>query len=406
MKIHLHLIEQAINCLMEIFHEKKYADKVIERLFKSNSRLGARDRRFVAESIYEIVRHRRYYDYLAFGSQKSYFYEETRRSLRRLMQVHLFLKDNEWLEFDEPDKTFSPEILMGRMKKPVSAEVHHSFTDQVADLFRQQFEKDYEKILESLNKPAQVYIRVNTLKTNPEELKKKILVDNVELVAIEGMDSSCMMLKERKNTFNTQAFKEGLFEVQDAASQKVALLVDPKPGDRVCDACAGGGGKALHMASLMKNKGKIIAMDIHDWKLTELKKRAARNGVDIIETKVIEGSKTIKRLEKSFDRVLLDVPCSGSGVFRRNPDAKWKLTKEDLVRLNETQKQILEDYSKMVKPKGTLVYATCSLFESENQTQVADFLKTHPEWKLVREEVYRPDLQGFDGFYGAVLTRA
>ncbi|MFN7905570.1 MAG: RsmB/NOP family class I SAM-dependent RNA methyltransferase [Pseudobdellovibrionaceae bacterium] len=404
MKIHLHLVEQVINCLMEIFHEQKHADKAIERLFKANSRWGARDRRFFAEAVYEIVRHRRYFDFLAFGSQKSFFMEESRRSIQRLIQVHLYLKEDEWYEFDQADKTFSADIVEGRLNKSVSSEVLYSFPDELANIFKKQFQKDYEQVLKSLNEPAQVYLRVNTLKGNLEQLKLELIADNIEIEAIESIPN-CVRLKERKNTFNSQAFKKGLFEVQDAASQKIALLVDPQPSERICDACAGGGGKSLHLASLMKNKGKIIAMDIHEWKLTELKKRASRTGVDIIETKIIEGTKTIKRLEKSFDRVLLDVPCSGSGVFRRNPDAKWKVHGEDLERLNGIQKEILNDYAKMTKPKGILVYATCSLLESENQKQVIDFLASHPEWKLIKEEVYRPDIHGFDGFYGACLQR-
>ncbi len=387
---------------MEIFHERKYADKAIEKLFKANTRWGSRDRRFFAEAVYEIVRHRRYFDYLAFGSQKSYFMEETRRSLQRLIQVHLFLAGEDWYDFDEPDKTFSSDIILNRQEKVTSPEILYSFPDEIIGIFKSQFGEKYPGVLKSLNEPAQVYLRVNTLKGQLDELKKQLAVDNIALDPVPDIPN-CVQMRERKNTFSTQAFKNGLFEVQDAASQKIGLLVDPQPGDRVCDACAGGGGKSLQLAALMKNKGKIISMDIHEWKLAELKKRAARGGVDIIETKLIDSTKTIKRLEKSFDRLLLDVPCSGSGVFRRNPDAKWKLTMEDLHRLEQTQREILEDYSKMVKPGGRMIYATCSLFESENQKQVADFLKGHPEWKLIKEEVYRPDMQGFDGFYGAVL---
>lgn len=388
---------------MEVFHERKYADKAIEKLFKANTRWGSRDRRFFAEAVYEIVRHRRYFDYLAFGTQKSYFMQESKRSLQRLIQVHLHLSgEEEWYEFDEPDRTFSPAMIDSRVAKAVSPEVRYSFPDELAGIFKTQFGAKYSQVLESLNEPAQVYLRVNTLKGDLSELKKQLAVDTIEVDAVPDIPN-CVQMRERKNTFSTQAFKNGLFEVQDAASQKIGLLVDPKPGDRVCDACAGGGGKSLQLASLMKNKGKIIAMDIHEWKLNELKKRAARGGVDVVETKLIDGTKAIKRLEKSFDRVLLDVPCSGSGVFRRNPDAKWKLTMDDLQRLQQTQKEILQDYSKMVKPGGRLIYATCSMFESENQAQVADFLLSHPEWKLVKEEVYRPDQQGFDGFYGALL---
>src|SRR6185369_699383 len=154
--------------------------------------------------------------------------------------------------------------------------------------------------------------------------------------------------------------QEGLFEIQDGASQQVAPMLDPKPGERVIDACAGGGGKTLHLAALMKNKGRIISMDVSEVKLKALRERCSRNGVDIAEVKVIESSKTIKRLEKNADRVLLDVPCSGLGVLRRNPDKKWKLKPEDFIELRKLQAEILESYSEMTKVGGRLVYATCS----------------------------------------------
>ncbi|MNS80695.1 Ribosomal RNA small subunit methyltransferase B [compost metagenome] len=186
----------------------------------------------------------------------------------------------------------------------------------------------------------------------------------------------------------------------------VVPLLDVQPGHRVIDACAGGGGKSLHMASLMKNKGKILSLDIHEWKLKELKDRAKRNGVDVIETRVIDTNKVIKRLADNADRVLLDVPCSGMGVLRRNPDAKWKLSNEEIDRLMILQQEILSTYSQMTKVGGQLVYATCSLLPSENELQVQKFLHDHSaKWSLVKEIHLRPDRDGFDGFYAALLKR-
>ena len=195
--------------------------------------------------------------------------------------------------------------------------------------------------------------------------------------------------------------------MQDAASQQVAELLQVQPGQRVVDACAGAGGKSLHLAALMKNKGKIISMDIHEWKLKELKTRAARDGVDIIETKVIEGSKTIKRLEGGFDRVLLDVPCSGMGVLRRNPDTKWKLTLAEIERLQQLQREIISDYSKLAKPNAVMVYATCSILHRENEDQVKWFLTTDEgqKWTLDKEIRIWPHTHGFDGFFGARLIK-
>jgi len=214
-------------------------------------------------------------------------------------------------------------------------------------------------------------------------------------------------LAERKNVFVTNAFKNGMFEVQDAASQFIAPMLEVAPGLRVVDACAGAGGKSLHVAALMKNKGKIIAMDIHEWKLGELKKRAARNRVDIIETKIIDSTKVVKRLESSFDRVLLDVPCSGLGVIRRNPDTKWKLSSGEIDRLVELQREILTDYSKMCKSKGLMVYATCSILYKENEEQVKWFLQSEEgqNWTFKKELRLWPHKDQFDGFYAAVLEK-
>ena len=214
-----------------------------------------------------------------------------------------------------------------------------------------------------------------------------------------------LVLVERKNVFLTQAFKKGLFEVQDASSQLVAPFLDVRPGQKVVDTCAGAGGKTLHLASLMENKGQIIAMDIHAHKLAELKKRAKRDGAHNIETRPIEGTKAIKKLKGKADRVLIDAPCSGLGVLKRNPDSKWKLNPEFIERIKKTQAEILDQYSSMVKSGGKLVYATCSILPSENELQVKAFLKNHSEFTLIKDKKVSPAASGFDGFYMALMEK-
>jgi 16S rRNA (cytosine967-C5)-methyltransferase len=155
----------------------------------------------------------------------------------------------------------------------------------------------------------------------------------------------------------------------------------------------------------MKNKGKIIAMDVEQWKLDELQKRARRAGVSNMETRFIESSKIIKRLENSADRLLLDVPCSGLGVLKRNPDAKWKLSPDFIDKVRELQSHILNDYCGMVKPGGVMIYSTCSVLSSENEKQVQEFLKTHEgKFELLEEKRTWPS-EGFDGFYMAAIKR-
>mgnify|MGYP003520941419 FL=1 len=173
---------------------------------------------------------------------------------------------------------------------------------------------------------------------------------------------------------------------------------------RVVDACAGAGGKTLHLAALMKNKGQIIAMDIHEWKLKELKRRASRNDVQNVQTRLIE-AKTIKKMANTADRLLIDAPCSGFGVLRRNPDAKWKLDQPFLDRIKETQAMILNDYAKIIKVGGLMVYATCSILPSENQEQVEKFLVNNTNYKLISDKTYYPSENGYDGFYMALIER-
>ena len=175
---------------------------------------------------------------------------------------------------------------------------------------------------------------------------------------------------------------------------------------RVIDACAGGGGKTLHLAALMQNKGRIIALDIEAWKLDELKKRARRAGAsDTIETRVIESSKVIKRLENSADRLLLDVPCSGLGVLKRNPDAKWKLSPEFIEKVKITQQEILTSYSSMLKPQGVMVYSTCSILASENEKQVEKFMELNPgKFEIQQQDMLWPS-EGFDGFFMCRLKK-
>jgi len=216
-----------------------------------------------------------------------------------------------------------------------------------------------------------------------------------------------LILDERTNVFRNPAFKEGLFEVQDGSSQLVASALAVEPGMRVIDACAGAGGKSLHLASLMENKGKVLSMDLEEWKLQQTKLRARRAGVSIIERKVIEGSKTIKRLKESADRLLLDVPCSGLGVLRRNPDTKWKLSKESIEKVQQTQQDILQSYPSMLKPGGQMVYATCSILPSENQDQVNKFLASEAgkDFELIEDHKVLSQESGFDGFYIARLQK-
>ncbi|MFN7729600.1 MAG: RsmB/NOP family class I SAM-dependent RNA methyltransferase [Bdellovibrio sp.] len=407
MKIHDHLVEKIIKAWAEIFEGHVYADKAIEKRMKLQRKWGSRDRKFFAESVYEGVRWwRRLWALLD---------EEPSTelpALARLWAVMAF--ENGWLENPE-SWDINPEKIRKRqiwLEREATRAVRESIPDWLDQLGEQELGKDWDAVLSALNEKSVVDLRTNTLKTTREELQVRLREDEIETKIIDGVPTG-LTLPVRKNVFATKAFQEGLFEVQDRASQLVAPLLGPLPGERVFDACAGAGGKTLHLGSLMKNKGKILALDIHEWKLEELRKRAKRDGVSLIETRVIESTKVIKRLAGSADRVLLDVPCSGLGVLRRNPDTKWKLSPDELQKLQQTQADILKSYARMVKPGGTLVYATCSCLPSENQKQVESFLDglknadgtPTQEWSLVEQIIVRPDEGRGDGFFAAKLKR-
>jgi 16S rRNA (cytosine967-C5)-methyltransferase len=190
--------------------------------------------------------------------------------------------------------------------------------------------------------------------------------------------------------------------VQDAGSQAIAPFLQAEPGQRVVDACAGAGGKTLHLAALMENKGKIIAMDVHGYKLEELRRRARRASAFNVEAKEINKT-NLNRLRGSADRLLLDVPCSGLGVLKRNPDAKWRLNRDSILQVQKTQLEILENYSEILKSGGKMVYATCSILPSENQNQVEHFLSKQPNFELEEECLITPGQT--DGFYMARLRK-
>jgi 16S rRNA (cytosine967-C5)-methyltransferase len=394
LKIHKHLVAEIVTALEEIFDQGSYADKVIERAMKSHKAWGGRDRRFFAETVYEIVRWERLLSHLADDND-----------FWAVWGAYWIRQGHELPDWPELENLNAKEV-QARAKDLPSFAVAQSIPEWMHERGTAELGDAWKDIMRALNKPAEVFLRVNTLKSNPDEVIKSLAEDGIEALKVSGDLPAALRLPVRKNVFATKAFKEGFFEVQDASSQMIAPLLGVEPGHRVVDACAGAGGKSLHMAAMMKNKGKIISLDIHEWKLQELKVRARRDGVDVIETRLIDSSKVIKRMHASADRLLLDVPCSGMGVLRRNPDTKWKLNNEEIARLNQLQYEILTSYAPMTKKGGRMVYATCSILPSENEKQIQRFIgEQGNEWTLLKEIHLRPDVEGFDGFYGALLER-
>lgn len=402
MRLHRNLVYTTIDSLNSIFNEGEYADKVVARALKKDKRWGSSDRKFVAETIYEIVRWKRLYAEIAEVKEP---YD--RDNLWRMFAVWAVLRGYPIPDWNQLQGTPERKIK-GRFDELSKIRVYREsipdWMDQIG--VAELGEEVWSREIAAQNQTAKVILRTNTLKTTKEKLRAILMDNNIETEYLPNQ-ANALVLKERANVFLTDAFKDGLFEVQDASSQLVAPLLDVQPGMRVVDACAGAGGKTLHIASLMQNKGQLIAMDLYESKLKQLKLRAKRNGAFNIEYRIIDSTKVIKKLQEKADRVLIDAPCSGLGVLKRNPDSKWKLQPEFIDNIRKIQAEILESYSRMVKPGGKLVYATCSVLPSENQEQIKHFLTTDngKKFTFVQDSKILASESGFDGFYMALLER-
>ena len=402
MRLHRNLVFAVVDGLQIIFNEGVHASKAVEQILKRDKRWGSRDRGFIAETTYDIVRWKRLYEEIA-EVKEPY----SRANLFRLFTVWAVLRGISLPDWKQLEETPSRRIK-GRFDELSKI---RKYRESVPDWLDELGEKSlgnnlWTKELHALNEQAAVVIRTNTLKTSTPFLRKRLLDEAINTELLPGYPDA-LKLTERANVFTTEAFKEGLFEVQDASSQLVAPFLDVAPGQRVIDACAGAGGKTLHLAALMQNKGQLIALDIYENKLKELKRRAKRNGAHNLETRLIDSTKVIKKLHESADRLLIDAPCTGLGVLKRNPDAKWKLSAEFLEKIINTQQELLRDYSKMVKKGGKMVYATCSILPQENNEQVRQFLASEEgaAFSLSKEKNIYSHKTGYDGFYMALLEK-
>ena len=402
MRLHRNLTYAVIDSLRDIFNEGAYAGKAVEKALKRDKRWGARDRKFVAETIYEIVRWKRLYAEIA--EVKEPF---DRPNLWRMFSVWCVLKGIKLPDWNQIEPTPNRRIKGKFDELSKIRKFRESIPDWIDNIGVEELgEKIWTTEIAALNKQAEVILRTNTLKTTRENLQKELASEGIETEFVKKHNDA-LKLVERANVFRTETFKKGFFEVQDASSQLVAEYLEVKPGMKVVDTCAGAGGKTLHLSALMENKGQIIAMDIYESKLKKLKIRARRNGAHNIDLKVIDSTKVIKKLHDKADRVLIDAPCSGLGVLRRNPDSKWKLQPEFLDNIRQVQQDVLQQYSKMVKPGGKLVYATCSVLPSENQQQIDKFLATEfgGNFSFVADKKVLSHISGYDGFYMALLER-
>ncbi len=278
-----------------------------------------------------------------------------------------------------------------------------------------------EDELQALLQPAPLDLRVNLLKTTLEAAQAALAAEGLDAVATRFSPWG-LRIANRRPVTTGPAFQSGLIEIQDEGSQLVAALADARPGQRVCDFCAGAGGKTLALAMTIANRGQLAACDTSPARLENAVRRLRRAGVSNVERHLLApGDKWTKRRTQSFDRVLVDAPCTGTGTWRRNPDARQRLTEADLAELTARQAAILDAAAPLVRKHGRMVYATCALLEEENEAQVMRFLARHPGFSLVPLArawpfdgappcggdflTLTPARHGTDGFFAVVLEQ-
>jgi 16S rRNA C967 or C1407 C5-methylase (RsmB/RsmF family) len=350
-------------------------DLFISHYFRNHSALGSKDRAFIADTVYALIRWQGLLDYLAPSS-----------SWQDRYQTYLAMN------FDQ---------LQSREDIPSAIRV--SFPQSLFDLFVNSYgiEKARELCL-VCNTPAPTTIRANTLKISRDELLKRW--QDLYDVSPTSVSANGIIFHKKINFFQLTEFQEGLFEVQDEGSQLLAHLVQAQPHHQVLDYCAGSGGKTLAFAPAMQGKGQIYVHDIRSFALQEARKRLRRAGVQNYQI-LLPNSAHLNKIKKKMNWVLVDAPCSGTGTLRRNPDMKWKFETNMLTRLIGQQRTIFERALSFLHPEGRIIYATCSILKEENQLQVEHFLSTYS--LKIEGNAFQslPTLGGMDGFFGVVLKR-
>jgi 16S rRNA (cytosine967-C5)-methyltransferase len=393
------LSPEILKTLRVIFWENVYATKAIQITLKLHPEWEDNKRALFSETIYDLVR---WWRPLWFILDRDPIPEE--KDLQKLITIYLFSKKGDLSALEKKRGLDANQVIQRIATTKNMRALRESIPDWLDRQGERELGSQWDAVIASLNKYPDLIIRVNTLKTTVKELTVFLGKEGIVVEPI-NWNPDALRIMEKTNVFKLSGFRAGIFEVQDVASQMVSRILDPQPGMRVVDACAGEGSKTLHLAALMKNKGKIIALDTQEWRLNELRKRATKAGADTIETRMITSSKVYKRMDGTADRLLLDVPCSGLGTLRRNPDIKWKLSSEDLKRLTILQQELLEKYCMITKPNGQMAYSVCSILPSEAEEQIIRFLKNHANFRLLNEKRYWPETDGTDGFYVALIER-
>jgi 16S rRNA (cytosine967-C5)-methyltransferase len=418
-----------------IAHEGRLSDRALDFTLRHKKNLWSQERRAVSERIYYLLRRQQTVEWVLDRTWNGFASASTtQKDLLRLCAARVMAGESPSdvagsvsLGADAARALAKLDGALGELSTLPTLErlIHEASLPRfLAEQFLADLKDDALPLALSMNERAPLCARTNALKGTREELAKALKREDVPTRPTPYSPFG-LVLETRLNAYGLNAFKDGAFELQDEGSQLLGMLADA-PRGLVIDACAGAGGKTLQLAGQMKNKGDLFAMDIDERRLEELRLRARRAGVHNVRVRAIpldgpEADKALEDLAGKAERVLVDAPCSGTGTFRRKPDARYRLTPERLAEDVQRQTVLLERFSKLVKPKGRLIYGTCSVLRCENEEVVEKFLSAHPEFeqvdastwlgeaapKLVRGKALRlfPHLHGTDGFFGAVLVK-
>lgn len=416
-------------------HDGRLADRALDFTLRRERHLYSQERRAVAERVYALLRKQRLVDFLAetkvkgFEALGSSRQDLVRFAISRVLEGEGVSEVLAAQSMPGTEATWLRSLPQARAKLAEKSKLERfaietSLPDFMAAKLLSELGDEATALGEALNRRGPLTARVNPLKGTREEVAKLLEEEGVKITPTP-LSPFGLILETRTNVYSLKTFKEGYFEVQDEGSQLLGMLVDAPPR-KVIDACAGAGGKTLQLAAQMKNRGEIFALDVDGRRLEELKQRARRAGVHNVRIQALsegpEAESELAKLQGQAERVLVDAPCSGSGTYRRKPDARYRLTEAMLTEHVEKQQMLLDRFARLVKPGGRLIYGTCSLLREENEGVVEHFLATHPDFSVAPADLWLGDVlgasttrqgmlrlyphrHGTDGFFGAVLVR-
>lgn len=403
------MVRACAKLLAQVLEFEHPADALLSKFFRENRKLGLKDRNVIAETTYTILRH--YLKLTKVVAAKNSFTLIGYTWVKLLGVGRHEIRELRTINLGELDKL--PELDMNVVELPewVIQRLSANLTmDEITELAK------------AMTKQAPLTLRVNTIKTSRNDVLAAFADQGIK-VKPTLLSPYGVKLNDRAALIKNELFLQGLIEVQDEASQLAGLLLEPKRGDMVVDFCAGSGGKTLLFGMLMKNSGRIYAFDVNERRLGNLTPRLARSGLSSVYPQLItsENDSKLKRLAEKMDRVFVDAPCLGLGTLRRNPDLKFRQNEQGLAEINVKQLDILIAASRLVKPGGVLVYATCSILRAENQDIVENFLSEHAEFEIIevkqvlknldlvlKDQRYlelNPVTHDTDGFFACIMQK-